>query len=140
MGKEYRVEFVVLMAWIVIMFIIIYGFQNYYIEDNSFLEATEENELDNPNMIQGMNNSIQCIRMISENTKVKVEYCYSIEYKDDTGKTRTVKCFGYKERPKYYELVYQYENTSGIAYIDKEKCIKISDIDETEIIRKEKYG
>lgn len=40
-------------------------------------------------------------------------------------------------RPKYYELVYQYENTSGIAYIDKENCIKISGINETEIIELE---
>lgn len=100
----------------------------------------EEDELDNPNMIQGMNNTIQGIRTIPENTKVKVEYRYSIEYKDDTGKIRTVKCFGYKERPKYYELVYQYENTSGIAYIKKENCIKISDIDETEIIELEQNG
>lgn len=134
MEKEHRVEFVDLMTWLVMICIIAYALQNYYVEDNSFLEATEENELYDPNMIQGMYDIFQGTVENMENTKVEVEYHYSIEYKDDTGKIRTVKCFGYKERPKYYELVYQYKNTSGIAYIDKENCIKISEIDEKEMI------
>lgn len=134
MGKEHRVEFVVLMAWLVMIFIIAYGFEHYYVADNSFLESTEENELYDPNMIQGMNDIFQGTVENTESTKVEVEYRYSIEYKDDTGKIRTVKCFGYKERPKDYELVYQYKNTSGIAYIGKENCIKISEIDEKEMI------
>lgn len=38
------------------MFIITYEFQNYYIEDNSFLEATEENELYDPTGNYSYNN------------------------------------------------------------------------------------
>ena len=85
MEKEHRVEFVALMAWLVMIGIIAYALQNYYVEDNSFLEATEENELYDPDMIQGMNDIFQGTVENTESTKVEVEYRYSIEYKDDTG-------------------------------------------------------
>lgn len=68
------------------------------------------------------------------NGKVEVEYRYSIEFKKDDGNTGTVKCFDYKDRPNYYELLYQYKNTSGIAYVKKENCLSIKEITETEMI------